>query len=97
MSRTTEVVGSLRTDQRFVAEAVTETGVTLSGESKWEPSHWDQEPLRREAVTDLRRGFKQANLLKVAIGPIRVYRETRRYETVKTIYTSRKFYAELAR
>lgn len=97
MSMTREIEGSPRTDHRFVAEAVTETGVTLSGESKWEPSHWDQGPLRSQAEGDLRRKFKQADLLNVKVGAIRVYRETRRSETVTTTYTSRKFYAEVTR
>ncbi|MFT4281197.1 hypothetical protein [Microbacterium sp.] len=84
-----------RTDQRYVAEAVTETGVTLRGESKWEPSHWDRDPLRREAVGDCRRKFKQADLLKVKVGPIRVHRETRWSETVTTTYVETKFDSEL--
>lgn len=97
MSRSVEIQGSPRHDQRFVAEAVTETGVTLTGESKWEPSHWEQERMRREAEIDLRRRFKQADLLKVKVGPIRIYRETRRTETATTTWTSRKFYAEVNR
>jgi len=97
MSKKTQLEGTPRTDQRFVAEAITETGVTLSGESKWEPSHWDQEPLRREAVSALRASFKQADLLRVEIGPIRVFRETRRCETVTTTWTSRKLYSEMTR
>lgn len=97
MSVTREIEGSPRTDQRFVAEAITETGVTLSGESKWEPLHWDQGPLRRDAEIDLRRKFKQADLLNVKVSAIRVYRETRRAETVTTTYTARKLYAEVAR
>ena len=97
MSRVVEMQGSPRHDQRFVAEAISETGVTLTGASKWEPSHWDLEPLRREAEIDLRRGFKQADLLNVKVGPIRVYRETRRTETVTTTWTARKFYAEVSR
>lgn len=97
MTRTTEVEGTPRTDHRFVAEAVTETGVTLTGLSQWEPSHWEQEPLRRQAEKDLRLGFKQADLLNVRVGSIRIYRETRRSETVTTTWTSRKFYAEVKR
>lgn len=97
MSRKVEIQGSPRHDQRFVAEAVTETGVTLTGASKWEPSHWEQEKLRRDAEIDLRRGFKQADLLNVKVETIRVYRETRRTETATTTWTSRKFYAEVSR
>ena len=97
MSMAREIVGSPRTDQRFVVEAITETGVTLSGGSEWVPSHWDQGPLRSAAESDLRRKFKQANLLNVKVGAIRVYRETRRAETVTTTYTTRKLYAEVAR
>ena len=97
MSMAREIVGSPRSDQRFVAEAITETGVTLSGESKWGPSHWDEVPLRSDAESDLRRKFKQADLLNVKVSAIRVYRETRRAETVTTTYTTRKLYAEVAR
>ena len=86
-----------RTDHRFVAEAVTETSVTLRGESKWEPSHWDREPLRREAVGDVRRQFKQAVLLNVKVGPIRVFRETRWTETVTTTYVETKFDSKVLR
>ena len=86
-----------RTDHRFVAEAVTETGVTLRGESEWEPSHWDKGPLRRYAIADVQSKFKQADLLNVKVGPIRVFRQTRWTETVTTTYVDTKFDSELPR
>lgn len=84
-----------RTDHRFVAEAITETGVTLRGESDWEPSLWEQEPLRRAAVSACRVQFKQADKLKVKVGPIRVWRETQWTETVTTEYVERTFDSEV--
>lgn len=97
MARTVEVQGTPRTDQRFVAEAVTETGVTLSGSSEWQPSHWDRERMAQEAVRELRTKFKQADLLNVKVGRIKVFRETRRIETVTTTWTKREFYGETKR
>jgi len=84
-----------RTDQRFVAEAVTETGVVLTGYSGWEPYHWDRESLRKDAVQKVRSQAKQADLLKVKVGPIRVHREMRYTETVATTYIEAKFDSEL--
>lgn len=86
-----------RTDHRFVAEAVTETGVTIRGASKWEPSHWDQHSLRMEAVNECRRQHKQADRLNVKVGPIRVRREVRWTETVVTAYVSSRFDSEVTR
>lgn len=86
-----------RTDQRFVAEAVTETGVTIRGESEWEPSHWDQHQLRLAAIGECRSKHKQADLLNVKVGPIRVHRETRWTETVVTAYTASRFDSEVSR
>lgn len=86
-----------RTDQRFVAEAMTETGVTIRGESGWKPYHWEQDPLRREAVDECRRNHKQADMLNVKVGPIRVFREERWSETVRTEYTSSRFDSEVTR
>lgn len=86
-----------RTDQRFVAEAVTETGVTLRGESEWQPYHWEQDPLRRQAVDECRRRHKQADLLNVKVGTIRVFREERWSETVTTEYISSRFDSEVTR
>ena len=97
MSHSKEYVGSPRLDQRFVAEADTETGVTLRGESEWVPYHWDQEKYRSEAESGLRRKFKPADLMKVKVGAIRIYRETRRTETVTHSWTKRNLYAEVAR
>ena len=97
MSRETRLVHAPQTDQRFIAEATTETGVTLRAMSDWKPSHWAQEDLRRIAEAELRSKFKQADLLNVKVGAIRIYREVRRSETVETTWTSRKIYAEVAR
>lgn len=80
-----------------MAEAVTETGVTLRGESAWEPANWDQEPLRREAIRRCRATFKQTDRLNVKVGPIRVFRERRWAETVTTTYRQQKFDSEVSR
>ena len=97
MSRESSTVGTPRTDQQFVAEAMTETGVLLTGVSEWQPSHWDQQRLRVQAESDLRKQFKQTESLNVKVGPIRIYRVTRRSETVSVTWTSRKLYAEVTR
>ena len=96
-TQASRVVERTWTDHRFVAEAMTETGAILRGESKWEPSQWDADPLRRFAIADCRAGFKQADLLRVKVGPIRVYREVRRGERVTTEYVTRRFDSEVTR